>query len=290
MTKTICFYHNDPDGRASGAIVRYALGPGVQLIESDYDVTAIPWEAVAQADKVIVVDFSFPVPDMLRLAEGRELTWIDHHKSAILTFAGIADHWPGIRDSSEAACVLTWRYFFPDRPVPKAIVLIGDRDIWRWAEPDTGPFTEGLHVLDTRVENDRLWVALIENDPSLLESILSEGARLREIRLNQIEYLIKHRGYGVRFESHKTLAINNSGNGDFGQLGRDMGYEIVYCYIDEMQNGVLSTSVTLYSASVDVSLIAQRYGGGGHAGAAGFSFPRSSTPFPPGSTVEWQAV
>jgi len=38
---------------------------------------------------------------------------------------------------------------------------------------------------------------------------------------------------------------------------------------------------------VDVSVIAKRYGGGGHAGAAGFSFLRGATPFPPSSQVEW---
>jgi nanoRNase/pAp phosphatase (c-di-AMP/oligoRNAs hydrolase) len=43
----------------------------------------------------------------------------------------------------------------------------------------------------------------------------------------------------------------------------------------------------LYSHQVDVSVIATRYGGGGHAGAAGLSFLRGATPFPPGSQVEW---
>ena len=47
MTNTICFHHNDPDGHASGAIVRYALHKDVLLIESDYDATTIPWDKVA---------------------------------------------------------------------------------------------------------------------------------------------------------------------------------------------------------------------------------------------------
>ena len=36
---------------------------------------------------------------------------------------------------------------------------------------------------------------------------------------------------------------------------------------------------------IDVSPIAQKFGGGGHAGAAGFHFQRSTTPFPPEATV-----
>jgi oligoribonuclease NrnB/cAMP/cGMP phosphodiesterase (DHH superfamily) len=287
MTKSICFHHNDLDGHASGAIVRYALGDAVTLIESDYDGTPIPWDLVEGAEQVIVTDFSFPVADMQRLAKGRELVWIDHHKSAIAEFAGIADRWPGIRDVSEAACVLTWKYFFPQRPVPKAVILVGDRDSWRWAEKDTGPFNESLYNRDHDADNDTFWKPLLEDDPSTLEKMIGEGVWLRQINLRHVDRMMEARSFEVRFEGYRTLAVNTRGNGDVGHYGRDRGYEIVYTYVDEMQVGGLTTVVTLYSDQVDVSVIATRYGGGGHAGAAGFSFLRGATPFPPGSQVEW---
>jgi len=288
MTKSICFHHNDPDGHASGAIVRYALGDAVTLVESDYDDTVtIPWDLVEQAAQVIVADFSFPVADMQRLAEGRDLVWIDHHKSAITEFAGIADHWPGIRDVSEAACVLTWKYFFPQRPMPKAVILVGDRDTWRWAEKDTGPFNESLHNRDHHASNVAFWKPLLDDDQSTLEKMIKEGVWLREINLRKVDRMMKARSFEIRFEGYRTLAVNVRGNGDVGNYGRDRGYEIVYTYVDKMQAGGLSTFVTLFSDQVDVSVIAKRYGGGGHAGAAGFSFLRGATPFPPGSQVEW---
>lgn len=285
MTNTICFHHNDPDGHASGAIVRYALGREIVLIESDYEKTLIPWEKVQRADRVIVTDFSFPVNDMLRLAEGREFIWIDHHKSAILEFSEIGRDWGGIRDQSEAACVLTWKYFFPDRPVPLPIMLIGDRDIWRWAEADTGPFNEILYNQDHRADNDTFWKPLLENDQAILKRMIEEGTRLRDIKLRNVNRLMEARSFEVRFERYRTLAINTSGNGDIGNYGCSRGYEIVYCYRDEMQPDGLATVVTLFSDKVDVSVIAKKYGGGGHAGAAGFSFPRGATPFPPNSAV-----
>jgi oligoribonuclease NrnB/cAMP/cGMP phosphodiesterase (DHH superfamily) len=288
VTKSICFHHNDPDGHASGAIVRYALGDAVTLIESDYnDTPIIPWDLVEQAGQVIVTDFSFPGADMRRLAKSRELVWIDHHKSAIAEFAGIADHWPGIRDVSEAACVLTWRYFFPQRPVPKAVILVGDRDTWRWAEKDTGPFNESLHSHDHHADNAAFWKPLLEDDPSALEKMIKEGIWLREIKLRKVGRTMKARSFEVRFEGYRTLAVNTRGSGDVGDYGRDCGYEIVYAYVDEMRVGGLTTVVTLYSSQVDVSAVAKHYGGGGHAGAAGFSFLRGATPFPPGSEVEW---
>ncbi|MBN2388838.1 MAG: hypothetical protein JXB85_17615 [Anaerolineales bacterium] len=287
MIQTVCFHHNDLDGRASAAIIRYALGGDIQLFETDYDDLTIPWDRVSGAGRVIVVDFSFPAQVMQELAAGRELIWIDHHKSALIELKEISRDWPGLRDLSEAACVLAWKTFFPVRPVPRAVTLIGDRDIWRWAEADTGAFTEGLHVRDTRADNDALWVALLEEDPSIMRVILDEGSRLREIRLAEMKDRVARRGFEVAFEGYRTLVLNAPGNGDLGQRGRDLGYEIVYCYEDQMQRDTLTTKVTLFSRQADVSVIARRYGGGGHAHAAGFSFPRAATPFPPEADVKW---
>ncbi len=287
MKKTICFHHNDPDGHASGAIVKYALGEAVALVESDYDGTPIPWDLVANAEQVIVTDFSFPLDDMQRLAEGREMVWIDHHKSAMEEFAGIADDWAGIRDIGEAACVLTWQYFFPERKVPRAIVLIGDRDIWRWAEKDTGAFGASLYHQDHHANRAEFWKPLLEDDEKVLEKMIAEGAWLREISLKEVDALMEARSYEVAFEGYRTLVINRRGTGDIGNYGRERGYDLVYAYVDSMQAEGLTTSVTLYSNKVDVSVIATRYGGGGHAGAAGFSFLRRETPFPAGAEVSW---
>jgi oligoribonuclease NrnB/cAMP/cGMP phosphodiesterase (DHH superfamily) len=287
MTHTICFHHNDEDGRASGAIVRYALARDVELHETDYDGREIPWDSIITADRIIVVDFSFSVEDMQKMAEGREFIWIDHHKSAITEYKEASRDWPGLRDISKAACVLAWNYFFPDRKVPRAVVLIGDRDIWRWAEKDTGAFTEGIHVRETQADNDALWVPLLEEDPAVMDTILTEGRRLREIRIEEIKKKVDRLGFEVEFEGHRTLAINTAGNGDLGQRGRDLGFEIVYCFEDQMQRDILTTSVTLFSRQADVSVIARRYGGGGHKNAAGFSFPRTTSPFPPDADVKW---
>lgn len=287
MTMTICFHHNDQDGRACAAIVRYALGREVQLFEMDYDDTKIPWDVISGAGRVIVADFSFPIQDMQKMASGREFIWIDHHKSALAAMDEISGGWPGLRDLSEAACVLTWRYFLPERPVPRAITLIGDRDTWSWAETETGAFTEGLYVQDTRPANDSLWVPLLEEDPDFMKKILDEGRRLREIHLGEVKSLVERRGFEVEFEGYRTLVINTSADGDLGQRGRDLGYDIIYCYEDRMQQDVLTTAVTLFSRQADVSLIAREYGGGGHATAAGFSFPRGSTPFPSKASVKW---
>jgi oligoribonuclease NrnB/cAMP/cGMP phosphodiesterase (DHH superfamily) len=283
----LCLHHNDADGRASGAIIRRALGKEVELYEMDYG-DSLPLELVVVADHIMIVDFSLPKQEMEKLAAYHQFTWIDHHKSAINEMDGTADSWAGLRDTSEAACVLTWRYFFPDQAVPKAITLIGDRDIWRWAEKDTGAFNEGLYQNFTRPNNDKLWGPLLDDDPEVIAELIGSGSRIREARLREIRRATARYSFTVIFEGYRTLVINLRGSGDLGAQIRSMGYEMGYCYVDKVSEGQLMTYVTLYSDQIDVSQIAQKFGGGGHAGAAGFHFPRRDSAFPPGASVTFE--
>lgn len=281
-----CLYHDDPDGRASAAIVRRFHGKQVQLHAINYG-DPVPWDDMLQAGRVIVVDFSLSAEEMKRLAAHTELVWIDHHVSAIEALEPYARAWEGLRDTRQAACVLTWRYYYPDRPVPRGIVLIGDRDTWSKQEPETDAFSEGLRQFDTDPHNDDLWERLFSEDAAFLDGLVSQGRILRAARLRGLRRDVERYGFEVDFEGHHTLAVNLRGSGDMGEYIRGLGYALAYCYIDELQDGALMTSVTLYSAEVDVSEIAARYGGGGHHGAAGFTFVRNKTPFPPQADVRY---
>lgn len=283
--KTLCLHHNDSDGRASGAIVRLALGSAVQLYEIDYG-DPVPWDRVWQAEQVVIVDFSLPLAEMQKIAQARSLVWIDHHISAIKEMGETAKSWNGIQDIAEAGCVLCWHYFFPHQPTPTAIVLIGDRDIWRLAEPDSPAFNEGLIHEHTQPENDALWLPLLQEEPSALQGLMQRGKILLEARLKTIRRQVSRFGFQVLFEGYRTLAINRSGDGDLGHHILSLGYEVAYCYIDGYQNNTLTTFVTLYGDQVDVSVIAKKFGGGGHRGAAGFSFLPGSKPFPAGADVQ----
>ena len=283
-TSTLCLYHSDADGQGAAAIVRHKLGPDVLLHPINYG-DPVPWPLIHHAEQVIIVDFSLPKEDMKRIAQVKDLIWIDHHQSAIQEHGQLAKAWDGLRDTSQAGCVLTWTYFYPDQQVPRGIQLIGDRDIWRWSLEETGPFNEGLYHRDSKPENDQLWKPLLEDDQEILQEIIQEGRILYQARLEKINRTVEAYGYDVNFEGHHTLAINHRGNGDLGARIRELGYEVGYCYVDLIADGRLVTKVTLYSDQLDVSVIAQKFGGGGHPGAAGFQFPRGEKPFPPQSSV-----
>lgn len=279
--KSLCFYHDDMDGRCSAAIVRRAMGADVKFVAMGYG-DLIPWELVGQVDTVIIVDFSFSLDDMERIDSLAELTWIDHHVTALTDLQSLKDV-PGARALDQAACVLTWKFFFPNDAVPTAVLYVGDRDIWKHEYPETKPFGEGLYQEDTDPENDQVWTPLLNDDHNSLNELISRGEVLYKARIKRSERLISSKGFELDFEGHSTLALNARGNGDLGEIIRQQGYEIGYCYSEAAQNGEIVTFVTLYSDSVDVSEIARKYGGGGHKAAAGFSFWRDGSPFPDGS-------
>lgn len=277
----LCLHHNDADGLCAGAIVKRRFGDAVDLHEIDYG-QPIPWAEIEQVETIIITDFSLTLEDMSKIAHmaGKTLIWIDHHLSAINQRQSLA-HLPGLRKLDEAACVLTWQYFFPDQEIPLAVKLIGDRDIWRFRYPQTKIFCEGLHSLDLTPHHNPLWEQLLNDDQTLIQSLLTKGQILLEVRLKEIARRVDNYAFATTFHGYKTLAVNLPGSGDIGHYMCGLGYDIAYVYCDFQQDESLVTGVTLYSDTIDVSKIAQLYGGGGHKGAAGFRFTRTTdTPFP----------
>ena len=283
----LCLHHTDADGLCSGAIVRHKFGDAVELHAIDYSYP-IPWDKIKAAETVIIVDFSLPKNDMLKILRAKKdkFLWIDHHISAMRETADI-DNLNGLRDIEEAACVLTWMYFFPDQDVPHAVRLIGDRDIWRFAYDETKDFCEGLYPAETTAGDDSLWKPILHDDQATIDKFIEHGKILFNARLKEIERRVKSSGLKTTFRGYKTMTINTSSSGDLGHYICGMGYDVAYVYSDIVIDGELHCKVTLYSDNVDVSALAKAEGGGGHKGAAGFRFIRTTrSPFPANASAE----
>jgi oligoribonuclease NrnB/cAMP/cGMP phosphodiesterase (DHH superfamily) len=284
----VCLYHNDPDGQCSAAIVRLALGEAMLFHGLEIG-DPLPWDQLERADLVVIVDYSLPLEDMRRIQERSQLIWIDHHVTALDRLGEAMAGVPGKRSVDEAGCVLTWMSFFPNQAIPRAVVYIGDRDIWRHAHAETRPFGEGFYQMDGDPTNDGLWGPLLSDDDALVGRLIADGEKLYAARMNSIRSTVEDFGFEVEFEGHRTLAVNDRGSGDMGEYIRQSGYAIGYCYVETVRSGRRQTFVTLYSDQVDVSEIARNPGGGGHRGAAGFAFERVGVPFPEGTVRKLDA-
>ena len=268
--KTICYYHRDDlDGVGSAAIVKKSI-PEAELYPVTY--SDKPDLELIKDNKVIIVDFSFKeMKEIVALAE--EVTWIDHHKTAKELFPKlwINEDLPGIRNLDKAAIELTWEWFYPYKTTPMAIKLIGDRDIWKFAYPETRAFSESAN-LTIKSPDDAIWYKLLEeNSEHVVSNLLEKGEVLLEAKQKRARKSF-YDGKDITFHGHKARLINtNHDVSDVGQFTYDlMNYPLALMYSDRGEE----TIVSLRSKTVDVSAIAKQYGGGGHKYAAGFSVPR----------------
>src|SRR6478752_505357 len=110
----ICIYHSrDLDGYCSGAIVKYKY-PNAKLIGFDYG-QKLPMDEIPSGEPIIMVDVSLPMHEMEELSKhsGYNMTWIDHHISAISDYKN-HDHFgiTAVLENGISACEGAWKYLF----------------------------------------------------------------------------------------------------------------------------------------------------------------------------------
>lgn len=266
------FYHkSDLDGWCSAAIVatRYT---NCELIGMDYG-EDFPWSALIRGEEVFMVDFSLqPWEDMLRLNDMVDLTWVDHHKSAIESYDAQpfeADEATVVLGRTEAACELCWDYLFLDVPMPKVVKLLGRYDVWDHQDDDVLPFQYGMRLWATDPAYSlQIWERVLFGDFPV--EILLAGEVILSYVQRENEKYINATSFELEFEGLRFIASNAQLTGSklFDAKWDPDQYDamLVFGWRNRQWN------ISMYSdkEGVDVSKIAVKYGGGGHAGASGF--------------------
>lgn len=218
---------------------------------------------------VVMVDFSYPRDVLIELASRVESIWIfDHHASAQRNLVDLPANVHVHFDMNKSGCVLAWEAV-GDMPIPKFFDYIQDRDLWRFSLPhvqeigqwiamipkDLRSYCDAMHDLEYQfmacVTKGSLY---LEKHLAVIDEIFSAA---RPFRIDEFEVPCVASPYSFGSETCNQLA---------------QGYPFAMYYIDHVdcrQFGLRSTP-----DGIDVSVIAERYGGGGHKHAAGFKVPR----------------
>ncbi len=278
----VCLYHSsDLDGHCSGAI--YALAherrnEDVVLHGIDYG-DEVPWDLVADAD-VTLVDFSIqPWPEFCRLMQAaKSLLWIDHHKSAIETWEqseALEGCCPTrvLLDVKFAGCELAWDYFFPDKPMPNAVKLLGRYGVWDHENPDVLPFQYGMRLERTDPSGSGrlwLWKQLFSDDG--LKSLIDTGHTLLQYQSQNDAVAVKAAWFPAEFAGHKWQACNRLGKGSqfFKAVWSPSEFDGMMAFGWDGQKRRWVVGLYSDNPEMDCGAIAKKYGGGGHPGAAGF--------------------
>jgi oligoribonuclease NrnB/cAMP/cGMP phosphodiesterase (DHH superfamily) len=286
--KIYCIYHSaDLDGKASAAIVLKKY-PNAILVPYDYgDYLSVLKFA---GSRVIMVDVSLqPFRAMVNLAKICDLTWIDHHKTAIEEFRDYLEHttecgnngvsvesaFPGeiVLKVGMAACELTWRWAFPDTPIPLAIHHLGRHDVWDHSDPYTLLFQYGMQLQPSDPE-DPAWGVLFEGDgemTDIIASVMQAGDTVQQVHKNQNKKLCRMTAFESDFEGLKCICANSPHRSSsfFDSVWDAEKYDAMLMFYWDT-NGTWTVSLYSDKEDIDVGAVAKRRGGGGHKGAAGF--------------------
>lgn len=284
-----CFYHNDPDGKCAGFWVAndvnvndksyYRDEPKMYAI--DYR-TKFPLEIVRPDEQIYIVDYSISTDEMWKLLDKTQnVTWIDHHKTAIEMYEGFEHEIRGIRYDGIAASMLTYCYIkhmthngegniktfdlSMMNDAPWFTKLIADWDVWKHEYGDNARnFIVAFDAYDFNPTSSE-WNKFKKYE-NYENSMIEEGKVMAIFRDGWAkEYM--NLGFETVFEGYKCYAVNLGccGSEYFKSLPEDK-YDI---FIRFVFDGI-EYSFSMYSKTVDVSEIAKKYGGGGHKLAAGF--------------------
>lgn len=224
-----------------------------------------PAPEMESGSEIFIFDFSYPKEFLRDLnARSNRLIVLDHHASAQRALEGEPY---AIFDMTQSGAVLAWKYLHPGIPVPDLLKHIQDRDLWKWEMPWTKEVTNAISVKNGDMVS---W----EQALNVPESLLQLGKGIEEYKGVLIEAGTD--AYSVRrcvWRGHNIAVVNTAVlPSEIGAvLYKDLAVDFSLTWHISGEGRV---AVNLRSRKgpneVDVSKIAETFGGGGHPSAAGF--------------------
>lgn len=270
MEKVFCYYHNDDlDGVTSASVVQ-KKHPNARFFGWNYGESL---ETVDGYDIVFVVDLTLPEDVMKNLIKyNKRLIWIDHHGRKIKDMEKSIDIFvDGLRDTKNehSACVLTWKYIFPNEETPSLLRYVEDIDLWKFKFPTTDSITTSLWILYGK--NPEAYIDLLNEvnwNKDLLNNI-SKGNLFIKQRKEVVKDILKKVKIGV-FKGFRTAFVNSSTFQSFVGNESILQFDVDIALIWNVEKEGFVRCGLRGNKHVDVSKIAKEFGGGGHPQASGF--------------------
>ncbi|MGI9533373.1 MAG: DHH family phosphoesterase [Thermodesulfobacteriota bacterium] len=287
--------HENPDFDALGSML--ALGKGLQSIGKDVDLynsTKIPnsikflpdWESIKydlsdlkeSYDAIVLLDCTDiyrpgkEFGDFINSSKNNNLIIIDHHKT------NNSDSELSLVDIEAASTgILVYKLLKQcDIEITKSIAdciistIIGDTGSYRYSNTNSEALRISGELLEAGADLTMITQAIYENEPLKKIKLISEAlntleiddtAKIASVYVDESMY---RKTDTTREDTEGIINIIRSING--------ISVAIFYKYEQVNGNDLPTWKVSLRSKyEVDVSKIAQEFGGGGHIKAAGFS-------------------
>ena len=204
-----------------------------------------------------------------------EFIWIDHHKSASKLDMWFDETVSGLRNESGkfAGCELTWKYFHNKKKIPHGVELVGDWDTWTFKYlNDTRAFHEYLQLYDIETDIGMIADIVFDCDEEIYNNV-GRGRILLRYKDAIVKQLYK-KGLNTLYKGHRCfVAHTNVFVSELADYAFRMDRSIEIARIEQTiwaGNKWIQETALRSQGKVDVSEIAEQYGGGGHHNASGF--------------------
>lgn len=275
-------YHGS--GCTDGAGAKYAalkkFGDEATYIPVQYNqplpkaLTRLSAEELKEAE-VYILDFSYDRDTLVELNEQvKKLVVLDHHKTAEEALGGLDF---AIFDMDKSGAVLAWEYFHSPVPVPRLLLHVQDRDLWKFEMKHTkeiniliGLDRDNMNhweMLNNTIQaylvnEPSTYNTLIDSVPGILQYIESQvRTTLRKVKVFQIgDYRV-----GV---ANVVNNISEVGHAICNDEKLNVDYSMTYFITPDSR--VVFSFRSKSGSNIDVSRIASAIpNGGGHFHVAG---------------------
>ena len=255
----VLYHANCPDGFGGAWSVWLARGDTATYCPVSH---GEPPPELPPDASVLMVDIAYPRELALALrGRVRELVILDHHKSAQedlgdLDFAHF--------DMNRSGAMLGWNYMHPGQDPPPLIGYVQDRDLWRFALPNSREVSAALGSYPMDFE---VWKTLDVAD------LQREGIAILRFRDQTVKTIVGFARWG-EIGGYRVPIVNATAHwSDVGEamLQKYPEAPFVGAYYEDSE-GTRRWSLRS-RPDFDVSEVAKKLGGGGHRQASGFREP-----------------
>jgi oligoribonuclease NrnB/cAMP/cGMP phosphodiesterase (DHH superfamily) len=276
MSRIVIIYHAKcMDGLGAAWVAKQRM-PTAEMYAAAYG-SAPP--DVTDAE-VFILDFSYPRDVLLAMSvTARRVTVIDHHATSEELLKGLPNT---VFDKTKSGAVLTWHYFNGTANKPPALLAyIQDRDLWQWALPDSRAVNEYLrHSVDLAEPVERQLAVLdsVHRELAKVEfgnAVVQQGTLLLSIKERRVCSAVSSY-FWLTFnlgDSNIKLPCTFAESDIVSEVGQALALHSFYktgCVILPMSTrGTYGLSFRSLPTVDLAKVLAESYGGGGHAQAAG---------------------
>lgn len=234
--------------------------------------------------RVLVLDLCYKQPRMnILLREAASVIVLDHHKTSqgVVVPDEYKDKAKIILDMSRSGCQMAYDFLFPGTQRPQVVEYIGGRDLWKWDLPEAKEITAYIYskpaTFETLEEVNSEWnhEKYVANGKILLDAKradvidIAKSFFLASFIITKVDPETKEES----IEEHIVKVgdcwwANRSDVGNYlMETDINIDFAVLYSYYADTKK----FSVSLRGKDkIDLSKVAEHFGGGGHPNASAF--------------------